>query len=135
MSGVKYGSSIPVGAINKVINRAPSNQVITCKSSKLLVGSIVGSEGDRLYGLFQTAYWPLGLCCLPFVGCHFFATCLLCRVHDLAQCGDDVDHGGDDDDDGDDGDDYGGGGDAGDDDDGDDGGDEDIKVSMERRRR
>ena len=124
MSGVKYGSSIPVGAI-KANNRAPLNQIITCKSSKLLVGSIVGSEGDRLYGLFQTAYWPLGLCCLPFVGCHFFATCLLCRVHDLAQCGDDVDHGGDDDDDGDDG----------DDDDSDDGGDEDIKVSMERRRR
>ena len=111
-------------APSRLINRAPSNQVITCKSSKLLVGSIVGSEGDRLYGLFQTAYWPLGLCCLPFVGCHFFATCLLCRVHDLAQCGDDVDHGGDDDDDGDDGDDYGGGCDDGDDDDSGDGGDE-----------
>ena len=85
-----------MGAINKVINRAPSNQVITCKSSKLLVGSIESSEGDRLYGLFQTAYWPLGLCCLLFVGCHFLATCLLCRVHDLAQGIDDVDVGGDD---------------------------------------
>ena len=33
-------------APSRLINRAPSNQVITCKSSKLLVGSIVGSEGD-----------------------------------------------------------------------------------------
>ena len=59
------------------------------------------------------------------------------RQNGLAKCGDDGDHGvdDDDDDDNDDGDDYGGGGDDGDDDDGDDGGDEDIKVSMERRRR
>ena len=118
-------------APSRLTSRAPSNQVITCKSSKLLVGSIVGSEGDRLYGLFQIAYWPLWLCCLPFVGCHFFATGLLCKILDLAKCGDDGDHDGDDDD----GDDYGGGGDDGDDDGSDDGDDEDMKVSMKRRRR